>query len=88
MLGRAAVVLDVLAHTHKIADRLIGRARHADGGQLARSMQTREVTGVDWVGLDAGTGSTRDHRGSDHVARDAERAEHAVGLVAGGAGLV
>jgi hypothetical protein len=43
MLGRAAVVLDVLAHTHEIADRLLGRARHADRGQLAGSMQTREV---------------------------------------------
>src|SRR5215217_327745 len=58
MLGRAAVVLDVLTHTHEIADRLFAGTRHTDRGQLACSMQTREVARVDSVGLDAGTGST------------------------------
>jgi hypothetical protein len=84
VLGLSPVVLDVLAHTHEVADRLFARGRDADWGELTCAMQPSEVTGVDPVGLDPSTGAARDHGGSDHVAWNAERGEQAMGLVAGG----
>jgi hypothetical protein len=88
VLGLAAVVLDVFTDTDEVADRLLGRGRHADRREFTGSVQACEVAGIDPIGLHAGTGSAGDHRGGDHIARDAERAQQPVGLVAGGAGLV
>jgi len=72
VLGLAAVVLDVFAHTDEVADRLLGRGRHPDRGELAGPVQTCQVAGVDPVGLHAGARPTGDHGGSDHVAGHAE----------------
>jgi len=47
-----------------------------------------EVSRVDAVGLDVCAASARDERGRDHVARNTERGDQTVGVVAGGAGLV
>jgi hypothetical protein len=67
-----AIILDVLAHAHEIAERLLARGRHADRGELTGPMKTCEVAGIDPVGLDAGTGTVRDHGRSDNVAGNAE----------------
>ena len=88
LAGDAAVALDLLARPHEVAQRLFGGRGHAHRDKLAGAVQPGEVARVDAVGLDAHAGASRDQRGRDHVAGEAERADEPVGVVAGGAGLV
>ena len=86
--GDAAVVLQVLARPHEVAQRLLGRAGHAHRRELAGAVQAGEVARVAAVGLDVRPAAPRDQRGGDHLAGHAEIREQAPGVVAGRSGLV
>src|SRR5262249_35377509 len=77
-----AVLDEVLSAPNEIPHRLALLGRDVDRGELARSVESCELSGVALIGLHAVAGAARNESGCDHVAVDAHPLELAAHFVA------
>jgi hypothetical protein len=88
MARRGARATQVVGAADQVAQALLRGRRRRDEAQLAGAVEPDQLLRVAAVGLDAITGTHRDQRRRDHIARHAEPAEQPQQVIAARAGLV
>jgi hypothetical protein len=67
--GLAPIVLQILADPDEVPQRLLFRGRDADGGELARPVEARQVAGIEAISLALGVTEEED---DDHDKNNGE----------------
>jgi len=88
LLHPLAVIEQVPAGAHQVADRLLGRGWHPDRRQQPRPVGQRQAHRVPLIGLDPVRAALGDQRRGDHVAGHPHRGQQPVQLIAARAGLI